>query len=498
MTTVMKPQAQTVTLRGLKERLGREVQHQPTAVHTAACTLMQALTPPPSPQQQQEELVVQPRIMTMLLFGPSGCGKTQLALATQALLRERGVPCLRFDASTCKDETSVTRFTGAGAGYEGCQDQTTLPDMLADLLVHPEKRRIERMNKSTREFREAADRYNAQLPVPAPRLLYIFVDEIDKAHNNLIVVLNGLLDSGQMTSARGRHFQPPPETTLLFVFTANYADAAVCRMTERHTESAQQLAREAMVARGLQHCTIERFGQLVPFYPLETEQLRDVLHCKLERHLARTHHLNERYGAIGYTTEVKECLVNRVVSRVDVEGGLRRAMRELFHDLDMLYVQALDVLSTGEYRGVEEDGPLSVFVHTLVLDRLATLQDCPLGRQIAQLLCDEMNTEQLTVYQRRRQNVAPALGMRSDRHVHVYRVLSLACTQTVLTTVATASDEINHLRRENRLLKRLLVSACESPREQKKVKHCAPPPLLSTTKTPSKTLLKIRLLNATV
>ncbi len=398
-----------------------------------------------APDERPQE---RPRIISMIFCGPSGCGKTELAEAIQEELGGAALPFVKVDANTFKDPTAVTRATGASAGFEGCSDGNSLPDQLADLLEDPEKKSLLKLNKSTTKYREGVDALNKRIalegPYKGPPLIFIFIDEIDKADSEFLVALNNLLDQGRMVSARGRVFAPPKETTLLFVFTANYADDALCRLAHPHTATAQGLVVDDMVAHGLQHCTIERFGEIVPFYPLTGHQLREILHRKLDLYLRRGHELSDNYGPLQYENGVKELLIDRMARMANMEGGVRNGQKLLFKNLDQLFEESLDTL---EQLQKQKPGTLRVFIEHFSMERLQSQLDGNLKR----LLDKTTNRQELQMYRERKEHSITALGLRAHAlGVVALRVLSLPVQINVNVLVHSSVPEVEQENRELR------------------------------------------------
>src|SRR5690606_27052775 len=105
---------------------------------------------------------------TFLLLGPTGVGKTETAKAISDLLfPSTGVT--RFDMSELSEPHAVARLLGAPPGYVGHEDGGQLT--------------------------EAVRRRPYQL---------ILLDEIEKAHPEVLLALLPLLDEGRLTDGRGR------------------------------------------------------------------------------------------------------------------------------------------------------------------------------------------------------------------------------------------------------------------------------------------------------
>ncbi|MEQ1665473.1 MAG: AAA family ATPase, partial [Bdellovibrionales bacterium] len=105
-------------------------------------------------------------IGSFLFAGPTGVGKTELA---KQLALQMGVKFLRFDMSEYLEKHSVSRLVGAPPGYVGYEEGGQL---------------TEAINKNPHAV--------------------VLMDEIEKAHPDLINILLQVMDNGKLTDNNGR------------------------------------------------------------------------------------------------------------------------------------------------------------------------------------------------------------------------------------------------------------------------------------------------------
>jgi len=104
---------------------------------------------------------------SFLFVGPTGVGKTEVA---KQLANHMGVKLVRFDMSEFQEKHSVAKFIGAPPGYVGFDDNAG--QLITNLQEHP----------------------NAVL----------LLDEVEKAHPDVLTVMLQLMDNGFITGSNGK------------------------------------------------------------------------------------------------------------------------------------------------------------------------------------------------------------------------------------------------------------------------------------------------------
>ncbi|MEZ4335998.1 MAG: AAA family ATPase [Sandaracinaceae bacterium] len=181
---------------------------------------------------------------TFLLLGPTGVGKTETAKAIADLLfPSAGIT--RFDMSELSEAHAVARLLGAPPGYVGHEEGGQLT--------------------------EAVRRRPYQL---------VLLDEIEKAHPEVLLALLPLLDEGRLTDGRGRTVD---FTNTVIVMTSNLgASAPVSRRVGFGAERdvrAGQADRDRALAAARQSLPPElwnRIDEPLWFAPLGTTEVRAI------------------------------------------------------------------------------------------------------------------------------------------------------------------------------------------------------------------------------
>ncbi len=176
---------------------------------------------------------------TFLFLGPTGVGKTETAKAISDVFF--GSPMTRIDMSEMGESHTVARMLGAPPGYVG----------------HGEGGQLT----------EAVRRRPYQL---------VLLDEIEKAHPEVLLSLLPLLDEGRMTDGKGRTVD---FTNTILVMTSNLgADVGARRRVGFGNEAEQRLADRVLEAarRALPPELWNRIDEPLYFGPLARSEVAEI------------------------------------------------------------------------------------------------------------------------------------------------------------------------------------------------------------------------------
>jgi ATP-dependent Clp protease ATP-binding subunit ClpA len=167
---------ETAALQNLEEQLKTDVIGQDRAVEAVAQAIKiskAGLTPPNKP------------IASFLFSGPTGVGKTELAIALSSTL---GIHFEKFDMSEYMEKHALSRLVGAPPGYVGYEQGGLLTEAIKK---HP--------------------------------YTVLLLDEIEKAHPDLVNILLQIMDSATLTDNNGykANFQ-----NVILIMTSNIGATA--------------------------------------------------------------------------------------------------------------------------------------------------------------------------------------------------------------------------------------------------------------------------------
>jgi ATP-dependent Clp protease ATP-binding subunit ClpC len=215
-------------------------------------------------------------VASLLFVGPTGVGKTELARALAVSLHGSEAGLVRFDMAEFAEAHTVSRLTGAPPGYIG--------------------------HDRPGELTEAVRRRPSSV---------VLLDEIEKAHADVVAVLLGVLDAGRLTDTHGR---TTSFTDTVVIMTSNLA-AAELKVAGDDVEAAREPVM-TVLRRSLRPELLGRIDDVVLFRPLTGERLGQVVELLLTSTRARL-------AAQDVTLRVTPAALAVLASRADPKAGAR-------------------------------------------------------------------------------------------------------------------------------------------------------------------------------
>jgi type VI secretion system protein VasG len=280
-----------------------------------------------------------------MLVGPSGVGKTETALAMSDLLFGGEQNMVTINMSEFQEAHTVSTLKGSPPGYVGYGE--------GGVLTEAVRRRP----------------YSV-----------VLLDEVEKAHPDVLELFFQVFDKGRMEDGEGREIDFKNTIILL---TTNAGTETIMTLTADPETTPNHEGLVKALKPELDKTFKPAFlGRMViiPYFPVRDENLKKIIRLKLgkiERRLRETHRVELVYD---------DTLVDAVAARcTEVESGARNVDNILTNTmLPEVSRLLLETLAGGERPGavrvtVGEDGELAYEVTPAVRDGGFTLGGDPLG-----------------------------------------------------------------------------------------------------------------------
>ena len=245
-----RDQARTVLY--LEEQLQKRIKGQPHALRTIADVLKEAKS---GIRDIQQPLGI------FLLAGPSGVGKTETGLSLADLLFGSEKSMVTVNMSEFQEKHTVSRLIGSPPGYVGYGEGGKLTEAVRQ---HP--------------------------------YTVVLLDEVEKAHPEVLNLFYQVFDKGQLTDGEGKDID---FSNTIIILTSNLGSDVIQEMTatEDTPEDAVLNAVRPILSKHFQPALLARMTA-VPYFSLKGDALMEIVRLKLsglQQKLADNNHMQLTY-----------------------------------------------------------------------------------------------------------------------------------------------------------------------------------------------------------
>jgi len=289
----------------MEERIRQRVIGQEEAVSAVANAIRRARSGLSDPNRP---------LGSFFFLGPTGVGKTELAKALAAFLFDDENALVRIDMSEYMEPHTVSRLIGAPPGYVGHEE-------------------------------------GGQLTEAVRRKPYcvILLDEIEKAHQDVLNVLLQLLDDGRLTDGRGRAVS---FKNAVVIMTSNVGSQLLQDAQGRERPESLRRQLTELLRKQFKPEFLNRIDDIIFFNALSPASLNRIVELQIARSQAR---LADRQVTLKLTGRAKAFLAQEGFDPVYGARPLRRAVQK--YVMNPLAMRLLEgAVRPGQTITVDTDG----------------------------------------------------------------------------------------------------------------------------------------------
>lgn len=262
-----------------------------------------------------------------LFLGSTGVGKTKLAKELATFLFQSPQALLRFDMNEYKEAHTISNLIGSARGYVGSDQGGLLSEALR------------------------------KRPYSV-----VLLDEIDKAHPDILDLFLSIFDDGRVTDNQGRLVDC---SNALFIMTSNFGltggakiGFSVSDYMEPETSRSEELRKKAMEF--MRPELVNRITEVIEFPPLKREDFKEILGIILQERIQEFSSSQQMKVSLEVDDSAKELILDSGYDPKMGARSLERAIEQiLIHPLvDAMYEG--DINSTA-FKAIARDGQM-VFI----------------------------------------------------------------------------------------------------------------------------------------
>jgi len=252
-------------------------------------------------------------IGSFIFLGPTGVGKTELAKTLAEFMFNNENALVRLDMSEYMERHTISRMIGSPPGYVGYEEGGQLTEVV--------RRR--------------------------PYSL-VLLDEIEKAHPQVLNILLQILDDGRLTDAKGRvvNFK-----NTIIIMTSNIGTEDFRRVSEmgfslrskgkeKEAEEEYSQMKEKILEKlkgSFKPEFLNRIDEIIIFHPLKEEDIVEIIERQLKRVAER---LGEKKIKLEITQKTKNFLAKQGFDPIYGARPLKRVIQNII--LDELALQMIE------------------------------------------------------------------------------------------------------------------------------------------------------------
>ena len=208
-------------------------------------------------------------LASFLFLGPTGVGKTELSKVTAKIIFDSNSSITRLDMSEYMEKHSVSKIIGAPPGYLGFE--------------------------SGGQLTEAVRKNPYSL---------ILLDEIEKAHNDILDILLQVLDDGIITDGQGRTIN---FKNSIIVLTSNLGSQSINDLSVRKEDRSEiKKVVDYEIKKFFKPEFLNRLDEIVIFNNLELNDIKEIAKIQLQ-------HLEKRLNKKNLKFKITDEAINQLV-----------------------------------------------------------------------------------------------------------------------------------------------------------------------------------------